>query len=223
LMDIFFLRTSMLTAAQVNFLRNKGVNEAFGNLLANVRERRQNRERSAAVLTRYRNYQRTKNEFNALRKKFVNLGTNVGIQLMRLRRIPAHRATLFTGGNLNPAQATLRNRIRALPRNVPKTVNMKEFVRLFNAHEAMRGNLVRSMNTHRTAMLQFIRVMHPFDFNPARFSANQLNTYAVVLSKNLKYNKGKVIGRIVGNRATNPHTAFGRRMIMKKYPGNTGN
>ena len=220
MMDIFFLRTSMLTAAQVNFLRNKGVNEAFGNLLANVRERRQNREHSAAVLTRYRNYQRTKNELNALGKKFLNLGTNVRLQLLRLRHIPAHRATLFHGppGNVNPV--TVRNRIRALPRNVPKTVNMKEFVRLLNAHEAVRANFDRSMNAHHRAMLQFIRVMAPLGFNDRRLNANQLKAYAIVLSKNLKYNKGKVIGRIIGNRATNPHTAFGRRMIMKKYPGN---
>jgi len=210
----------MLTAAQVNFLRNKGVNEAFGNLLANVRERRNNRERSAAVLTRYRNYQRTKNEFNALSKKALNLDTNVRLQLLRLRRIPAHHATLFTGGNVNLSPATLRNRIRALPRNVPKTVNMKEFVRRLNAHEAVRANLARSRTAHHRAMLQFIRIMHPFGFNFRLYTANQLTAYAVALNKNLKYNKGKVIGRIIGNRATNPHTAFGRRMIMKRYPGN---
>jgi hypothetical protein len=210
----------MLTAAQVNFLRNKGVNEAFGNLLANVRERRENREHSAAVLTRYRNYQRTKNELNALSKKALNLDTNVRLQLLRLRRIPAHHATLFPGGNVNLAPATLRNRIRALPRNVPKTVNMKEFVRRLNAHEAVRANLARSRTAYHTAMLQFIRIMHPFGFNFRLYTANQLTAYAVALNKNLKYNKGKVIGRIVGNRATNPHTAFGRRMIMKKYPGN---
>lgn len=209
----------MLTAAQKNFLRNKGVNEALGNLLANVRERRQNREHSANALKRYRNYHRTKNEFNAVSKKALNLDMNVRNQIMRLQRIPAHQATLFRGpGNLS--RATLRNRIQTLPRNVPKTVNMKEFVRRLNAYEAIRPNLTRSRNAYSQAVMQFIRVMTPFGVNTSGFTPEQLTVYANYLSRNLKYKKGKVIGRIVGNRATNPRTAIGRRTIMKMYPGN---
>ena len=209
----------MLTAAQKNFLRNKGVNEALGNLLANVRERRQNREHSAEVLRRYRNYQRTKNEYNALHKKAINMGLNVRHQVMRLRRIPTHEAILFRGQGLNVNHSTLRNRIQALPRNVPKTVNMKEFVRRLNAFEAVKPNIRKSTEAYKDAVLNFIRVMAPFGFNTSRFNADQLTKYANFLAKNLKYEKGKVIGRITGNRATNPNTAIGRRTIMKKYPG----
>jgi hypothetical protein len=209
----------MLTAAQKNFLRNKGVNEALGNLLGNVRQRRANREHSAEVLTRYRNYHRTKNEFKALSKKSLNLNMNVRNQIMRLRQIPAHERVLFRG-QANVNRATLRNRIQTLPRNVPKTVNMKEFVRRLNAYEAVRPNLARSRTAYSDALLHFIRVMSPFGFNTRGFTPQQLAIYANHLSRNLKYQKGKVIGRIIGNRATNPHTAVGRRMMMKMFPGN---
>jgi hypothetical protein len=208
----------MLTAAQKNFLRNKGVNYALADLLGNVRQRRYERESSAKVLRHYRNYQRTKNEYNAVIKKAVNMGLNVKHQVMRLKRIPAHQAILFHGaGNVN--NSTLRNRIQALPRNVPKTVNMKEFVRRLNAFEAVKPNIRRSTEAYKDAVVNFIRVMAPFGFNTSRFNANQLTKYANFLAKNLKYEKGKVIGRIVGNRATSPRTAIGRRMIMKMYPG----
>lgn len=214
----------MLTTAQKNFLRNKGVNDALAVLLGNVRERRANREHSANVLKRYRNYQRTKNEYNALYKKFINLGANVDHQIMKLRNIrsipnPKHRAFLFRGQD-KVNYSTLRNRIQTLPKNVPKTVNMKEFIRRLNAYEAVRPNFRKSTREHADAMMNFIRVMSPFGFNTSRFSTEQLTKYANFLAKNLKYEKGKVIGRIVGNRATNPHTAIGRRIIMKQYPGN---
>ena len=209
----------MLTAAQKNFLRNKGVNYALAELLGNVRQRRYDRESSAEVLRRYRNYQRTKNEYNALHKKAINLLMNVRHQVMTLRKIPRHQAILFHGaGNVN--NSTLRNRIQALPRNVPKTVNMKEFVRRLNAYKAVIPNTRKSKEAYTEAVRQFIRVMAPFGFNTSRFNAKKLNTYANFLAKNLKYEKGKVIGRITGNRATNPNTAIGRRTIMKKYPGN---
>ena len=209
----------MLTAAQKNFLRNKGVNYALAELLGNVRQRRYERESSAKVLKSYRNYQRTKNEYNAVIKKSINMGLNVRHQVMRLKRIPAHQATLFHGaGNVN--HSTLRNRIQALPRNVPKTVNMKEFVRRLNAYEAVKPNIRKSTEAYKNAVLNFIRVMAPFGFNTSRFNADQLTKYANFLAKNLKYEKGKVIGRIVGNRATSPRTAIGRRTIMKMYPGN---
>jgi hypothetical protein len=207
----------MLTAAQKNFLRNKGVNEALGNLLANVRERRANREHAGKVLTRYRNYHRTKNEFNALSKKALNLDMNVRNQIMRLRRL--HQTTLFRG-QANVNRATLRNRIQTLPRNVPKTVNMKEFVRRLNAYEAIRPNLARSRTAYSNALMHFIRVMSPFGVNTTGFTPEQLTVYANYLSRNLRYQKGKVIGRIVGNRATNPHTVVGHRTIMKLFPGN---
>lgn len=204
----------MLTGAQKNFLRNKGVNEALGNLLANVRERRWEREHSAEVLRRYRNYERTKKQYNASLKKRLNMNTNVRNQIFRLRQNPAHERILFRGQrNVNPA--TLRNRIQNLPRNVPKTVNMKEFVRRLNAYEAMKPNYKRNVNAYSEAMLQFIRVMNPPGLNTSRFSPEQLALYANRLVRNLKYEKGKVIGRIVGNRATNPHTVVGRRVISK--------
>jgi hypothetical protein len=210
----------MLTAAQKNFLRNKGVNYALAELLGNVRQRRYERESSAEVLRRYRNYQRTKNEYNAVIKKAINMGLNVKHQVMRLQRIPAHEAILFRGQGLNVNHSTLRNRIQALPRNVPKTVNMKEFVRRLNAYEAVKPNIRKSTEAYKDAVLNFIRVMAPFGFNTSRFNTDQLTKYANFLAKNLKYQKGKVIGRIIGNRATNPHTAVGRRTIMKMFLGN---
>jgi hypothetical protein len=210
----------MLTAAQKNFLRNKGVNYALAELLGNVRQRRYERESSAEVLRRYRNYERTKNEFNVLSKKALNLNMNVRHQIMRLQRVPAHERILFRGQGNNVSRATLRNRIQTLPRNVPKNVNMKEFVRRLNAYEALRPNLNKKRNAYSEAVVHFIRVMAPFGFNTGRFTAGQLTKYANYLSRNLKYQKGKVIGRIVGNRATNPNTAVGRRTIMKMYPGN---
>ena len=210
----------MLTEAQKNFLRNKGVNEALGNLLANVRDRRWEREHSAEVLRRYRNYERTKKQYNASLKKRLNMNTNVRNQIFRLRQNPAHERILFRGQrNVNPA--TLRNRIQTLPKNVPKTVNMKEFVRRLNAYEAMKPNYKRNMNAYSEAMLQFIHVMNPpYGFNTSRFSPEQVALYANRLVRNLKYEKGKVIGRIVGNRVANPYTGIGRRMAMRRFPGN---
>lgn len=210
----------MLTGAQKNFLRKTGVNQTMANLLGNVRFRRENRKHAAEVLTHYRNYQRTKNTYNTLSKKELNLNTNLKNQNSRLyRSLSAHRANLFRGaGNLT--RATIRNRIQTLPRNVPKTINMKEFVRRLNAYEALRPTVNSSRAAYLTAMRKFIRIYGPLDQNISGLTLEQLDEYAKLLSRELKYNKGRVIGKVVGNRATNPHTVVGHRMIMKGYPGN---
>lgn len=210
----------MLTGAQKNFLRKTGVNQTMANLLGNVRLRQENRKHAAEVLTHYRNYQRTKNAYNTLSKKELNLNTNLTNQNTRLyQSLSAHRANLFRGaGNLT--RGTIRNRIQTLPRNVPKTINMKEFVRRLNAYEALRPTVNSSRAAYLTAMRKFIRIYGPLDQNISGLSLNQLDEYAKLLSRELKYKKGRVIGKVVGNRATNPHTVVGRRMIMKGYPGN---
>jgi hypothetical protein len=210
----------MLTKDQKNFLNKTGVNQTLSNLLYNVRERRSIREHSAQVLTNYRNYQRTKNAYNALHKKELNLRMNLIIHERRLRDMHRYRESLFHGRPDNVSQAMLRNRIQNLPRNVPKTVNMKEFVRRLNAYEAVKPTALNSGKAHLAATVKFITSMSPYGFNNRVYNLKKLNTMAELLSRKLKYNKGRVIGTIVGNRATNPHTVVGRRMIMKGYPGN---
>ena len=180
---------------------------------ARLNANRARREASARQVTLFHNYQRAKNAYNALVKRENNLNRNISNQFWRLHHNPAY-AVLFPG--VVTTRATLRNRVRT---HVPKTVNTREFARLYNAHMALFPNLHRTSAAARQAAIRYIRA-HRANYNNTNFNNNQVFSEANRLGRKLKYNKGKIIGRIIGNRVTNPYTGIGRRMIMKRFPVN---
>lgn len=205
----------MLTESQTRFLRNKGVNVTLKELLESVRQRRTRRERFSELITKRRNFLTAQKRFKNLSNKDDKLETLISNQYRRLARNHQPLVQNVIGWS------RVRNRIRNLPKTVPRNVDMREFVRLLNNRNALIPDLTEAEKDYRTAAIKFIQLARPNNrLNNTRLSLTQLTTYANSIIRNLDYEKGKTVGKIIGTRATNPGTVIGRRTIEKMFTRN---
>lgn len=205
----------MLTESQTRFLRNKGVNVTLKELLESVRQRRTRRERFSELIAKRRNFLTAQKRFKNLSNKDDKLETLISNQYRRLARNHQPLVQNVIGW------AGVRNRIKNLPKTVPRNVDMREFVRLLNNRNALMQDFTEAEKNYRTAAIKFIQLARPNNrLNNARLSLIQLTTYANSIIRNLDYEKGKTVGRIIGNRTTNPGTVIGRRTIEKMFRRN---